>query len=148
MPHQTICGLTCGIENNELIASGEFVFPPLVASNPTWNQSRLQVVDHGSRGFVDVEGSEVCIEAGEHFTHILGGRRCYRRCRTSIGHAANRPAAGVHQLREYAPGLVIYKTAYRVLAPRISHFTPDFVRGRAAHQLPHADEFLAFPRRT
>lgn len=39
IPDQAVGNLTCGIENNELIASGKFVFPPLIRSNPTWNQS-------------------------------------------------------------------------------------------------------------
>jgi hypothetical protein len=88
--------------------------------------------------------SEVCVESSEHFTHIISRSGCDCRSRAAIGQASYRTAAGVHQLGEHAPGLVIGKHADRILSPRISDFAGDFVFGHAAPESPYPDELLTF----
>src|SRR5260370_35647425 len=68
LPDQSVGGLTRSIEHDELIAAGKLILPALVGSDPTWNQSCLQVMDHVPGRFVDLECSKVRVEAGEHFT--------------------------------------------------------------------------------
>jgi hypothetical protein len=59
LPHQSVGSLTGGVQHDEPIAAGKLILPALIASDPTGNQRRLQVVDDGVGRFVDVKGSEI-----------------------------------------------------------------------------------------
>src|SRR5258708_38422143 len=109
LPDQPVIGPARCVQYDELPCGGKFIPASLVGSDPAWNQSGLEVVDHGPGSLVDIEGSKVRVEAGEHLPHILRRRRRDCNCRATIRHASNGAAAGGHQLDKPPSPRVIQK---------------------------------------
>src|ERR1700694_4043709 len=127
LPDQPVVGPARGVQYDEFTGGRKLIPPALVGSDPAWNQSGLQVMDHGPGGLVDIEGSKVRVEACEHLPHIVGRRRrdCSRRA--TIRHAANRPPPGIHQLDKYPSCFVVQKPSEWILSPGIQDLPGDLV---------------------
>src|SRR5882724_4514191 len=148
LPDQPVVGPARGVQYDEFAGGGKLVPPALVGSDPAWNQSGFQVVNHRPGGLVDVESSKVGVETGEHLPHIVSRRRGYRSGSATIRYAAHRPATGVHQLYEHSSRVVIQKPSEWSPSPGIRDCPGDLILGLASDQLPHPYELLAFGGRT